>query len=190
MWTYESWIFLLVSSSSSLDLLSFNKQLSENTFFRYFPSKNKSVALIFEENYRSSYEISLGIGVEKETRINKFAHFWGLDIVPYYFYNKNIEVERESGDTYEIMDREFTQYQMAVNPFIGAKFYISDRFLVSLETGFSVAYRYNISSAFRNNVIIVNGAPIDDISLSSKSNFHGINISYNNLRFLTIGYIF
>jgi len=146
--------------------------------------------LVFEENYFNNINTNIGIGLEKEIKKNRFSHYYGIDFIGELDILNSIVVDRANADTYTIYYRDSNEYTFGVNPFLGVKCYLKKNLLVGLETGFLLAYRIGMLSSSRNNILILNGSPTENISNQIETKFQGIVMTFNNLRFLTIGYVF
>ena len=130
---------------------------SKYTRFQLSLSGNQSVAGeegLFGQDFHNLW---FSIGKEwAQHQHHRFTFYYGWDGSLGFFWNENSST-----------------FRLGASPFVGAKFHLSERFHLSLESSFLLAYNFR-------EIETGNG----------KDNEHRINYGMDYLRFLTLGYYF
>lgn len=142
--------------------------------------------------YASSNRI--GIGLEWQKMNKGFVHYFGSDLV--FDYNKDFDsylrTTYSSGTLYRQtrQESENVYYGLGLNPFFGIKYYFNSRLNLGIETGLYLGYQMYHTET-KTVVHEYSGAELTTSESSLPDQKSGkILTSFNNLRFLTVGYCF
>lgn len=136
----------------------------------------------------SSFGIFVGVGLERVKSFGRFNFYYGADLVPSYnasnsgyrIVSNGVSNPGSNGLLYE----SYTA-NIALTPFIGAKYRLSEHFSASIESALFISW---FMSETRVSVpYYINGFGAMP-GIVSKEETSGLNISMSYLRFLTLNY--
>ncbi|KQS24788.1 hypothetical protein ASG33_23845 [Dyadobacter sp. Leaf189] len=136
-------------------------------------------------NQPRSYDLSFDLGYERQRKSRRFVHYYGVD-----FRLKFIKVNSTVGIGLNDSTSTFTQEKghtsgIGIAPFIGGKYFITDRIAISLETRCMLSYLRVRSSTQQVN--------IDNQPVSPKldaANTNGVNFDIHPISAIFISYTF
>lgn len=158
------------------------------------PSLNTGDTTKIEFHPSDQVNFSLGLGYEKQNRGKFLVHYHGIDLFT-QFYKTNDDFSNGSFggitiNTVGTTDRYIQTLRVGVIPFIGAKYYFTDQLSLGIETGVQISwfrtkftevgFEQELIDNRLTNVFVEYEPVISD----------GINIVFNGVRFITIGYTF
>lgn len=114
----------------------------------------------------------LGVGFEKQKKNKNFVHYYGMDAI-FGYSKREYYVPISFGVS---VPRIVKFMRVGVNPFFGIKYYVTKRISLGIETGIELSYLHLIESSIPENREV--------------SNSNGFFAQLNNLRFITLGYVF
>lgn len=117
--------------------ISSNKEIKENSLLN----------VMYTDSYTKRIYIKPLIGIEKIKYYQKFGIFYGLDFGPNYNYSLNTtsyygDYNQNNTFGYPQSSAAVNEYGISIQPFIGVKYRFSERFSVSMESGFAFTYQY------------------------------------------------
>ena len=144
--------------------------------------------IFYSSKPASTFNVNLMFGKEKVNFYGKFNFYYGFDVGPYYeCYNSGYMAYTYpygggySGST----QRESRKAGVAIFPFIGAKYRISEHLSASIESGF--VFSYFMSKAVILSVPNIT-SPDNKTSTLATEKVSGFDFSIKYLRFLTLNY--
>ncbi len=136
----------------------------------------------------------LAIGFERQKMNKNFVHYYGVDGVIEFLKSDgsgSVTIGRVANNfTGSGNDRFIKSIRTGLNPFIGIKYYFTNRLSIGMETGISILYFSQSVAEARYEQKVVNGQLEKVFVKDEPSKSQGIWTGFNNLRFLTIGYTF
>ncbi len=169
-------------------------RLNINWNARNYSENENSIQDDRVERSSRSLRINTGLGIEKQIRHNGFVHYYGVDaLINFSFSNNEIESVFSGTNPSEITNtsRDINRYfGVGINPFFGIKYYLNPRLSVGVETGLQFSYARRYGSWLKTSVYVDNGMFIYDEFRRDRTIGDSFFSSFNNLRFLTIGYTF
>jgi len=181
---------------SSIKLIRFWGSINNQITFEKDPVRDPNDPRYVSSHPSNVINFTLGTGIERQRMNKNFVHYYGIDAVFNYFdFDTEIFYSASSnGITYAYYPSSSTTingYRTGVNPFLGFKYYFTDRLSIGVETGISLLYFSQTAREFWVQAIIANGQVTKITTIQSEPiKSSGILTSFNNLRFLTVGYTF
>jgi hypothetical protein len=146
--------------------------------------ENSPIRVVNTEEGKKFHFIECGIGYEHIDFYGRFNFYYGLDFglkysydipLTYYYYSSN-------GDNGRIYQKT-RNFGPIANPFFGIKYRITERFSVSIETGFRLGYFFNKIKHIDYNI---SNDPQSKTFATEK--LQTIEYNFQYLRFLTFNY--
>lgn len=181
---------------NSINLIRFSGQVNNQITLTEDPTRTTTTDDDVDIRFFPSniLDFQVGLGIERQKMNKNFVHYFGVDAV---YSLAKIDDDISNGaiggitvNVVETTDRLMRTMKTGLNPFIGIKYYFTNRISLGLETGFSVLYfsQETIELSFESEV--VNGDVVSELVEAEPFIATGILTDFNNLRFLTIGYTF
>lgn len=133
-----------------------------------------------------SFNPFLMLGYEYQQQMGKWQLFYGSDISfsynhgnyesPRYYYSNS-----SNTDLIGVEYRKSTSYNLGLSPFIGMKYFVHPRFVISLESNFLLYY-----SSYSQSVKVVTSKVI----LDNASNGNSISTEVNSISVFNLSYLF
>ena len=132
------------------------------------------------------------IGIERVNFYNRFNIFYGFDIGPYYHYNSNTStyygfVNQFYSNGYPTGGTVNNYYGIAVVPFFGVKYRLTERFSISVESGINIAYDY-LNCRLNETDLNTFTNQFESLTMVKNEKRFLVNMMY--LRFLNLNYHF
>ena len=121
-------------------------------------------------------------------------HYHGIDVFT-QFYKADDDIFNGSygGVTINAVgttDRYIQTFRIGVLPFIGAKYYLTDQISLGIETGVQVSWFQTKFTEVEFEQQIINNQVTNVFVEHEPVKSNGVNIIFNGIRFVTIGYTF
>ena len=179
---------------NSIRLIRISGRLNNQINFTDDPTRDPNDTTNVAFHPSNLIDIQLGIGFERQKMNKNFVHYYGIDGI-FNFFKLDDDFSNGSFGGVTInstgtTDRLLRTFRTGINPFLGIKYYFTNRLSIGIETGISILYFNHSITEIRFEQQFVNGqfenVFVEDEPVIS----NGIQTRFNNLRFLTIGYTF
>ncbi len=154
-------------------------------------------AYLFGNELDDKGKFRLGLGYEKQIVNDGFVHYFGVDAVFIYSYEEEFDdhihhlYNQNEPDVFEAYHNRIETFEYGINPFIGIKYYLTNRLSIGVETGFKITYFNNEVDEIVEEIEQVDHEKFEVTSIEEiTEDAKGIKTRFNNLRHLTIGYVF
>lgn len=179
---------------NTIKLLRLSGQINNSFVLSEPPTRNPA-----DTNYIQNYPLdnvsfSLALGFERQKITNKFVHYLGVDAI--FSYSKvESDYSRLFGgivfNSFRSTGRITEIYRMGINPLFGVKYYFTKRLNLGIETGFNITYfDQSIQEYGFVYELLESGGLRGVFQENEPYKINGFQTSFNNLRFLTLGFIF
>ncbi|MCB0704207.1 MAG: hypothetical protein KDC34_02815 [Saprospiraceae bacterium] len=136
---------------------------------------------------------SVGVGIERQHQGKILVHYIGIDAFAQQFKDNLYYYNNFGGVIFNNVltsDHYIRTIRAGLTPFIGFKYYFTQNLSVGLEAGLQLYWFNSKTTAVSIFIVQTNGGVVNQYVVHDPAINNGIGVSFNGLRFFTIGYSF
>ena len=179
---------------NSIRLIRFSGRIDNQITFTDDPTRKPNDTTNVGFHPSDIIDFQIGIGFERQKMNKNFVHYYGIDgIFHFVKFDDDFPNGFIGGVTNNrtfSTDRLWRTFRTGLNPFVGIKYYFTNRLSLGIETGISLLYFNQAITEVRFDQTIVNGQVVEEFVEDEPVKSNGLQVGFNNLRFLTVGYTF
>jgi hypothetical protein len=183
---------------NSIRLLRFSARINNDIVLKdtYLTNTSPYLTYLNSSGVRdNSLSMGLAIGVERQKASKNFVYYYGIDAGVYFdksnfYYTRSYTVTGLLITSYTISQATTQRIEAGLSPLFGLKYYFTDRISIGIETGITVSFFSQSARETISAVDVINGTQQVSTVTYDPVKSSGIRTSFNNLKFVTVGFTF